>query len=205
MVRALLLIFDPASTWEKIETTKHSVTRVFFLYLLPVMLIGLAVEGWLLTRFGVERGGVLQRVMHVPQEVIIRYEVAQFALGLAICFVGAWLFRKIAESFHRRHTYSECFATLGYSLGPYFLLRMLDGWPLLNTWIPWAIGALLALSVLYSGIPRVMKPDPSNALGIYLLCSMLLLITTGLAHFVATLVLDEKILQSGIRMAATTL
>jgi hypothetical protein len=197
MVKALLLIFDPAATWEKIQTTEHSVSRVFFLYVLPTMVVAFAVEGWLLIQFGVERGGIIERVLPVTRELVLRYELVQFTLGLAICFVGAWLFRKIGESFHRRHSYTECFTTVGYSLGPYFLARMLDGWPALNTWIAWSVGALLALSVLYRGIPRLMKPDPSNALGLYLLCSLLFLFLIGLSHFVATLVLDEKILRAG--------
>jgi hypothetical protein len=202
MVRALLLIFDPTNTWEKIETTKHSIARVFFLYLLPVMLLSFAVEGWLIMQFGVERGRFVERHVRVPQEVIIRYELVQFVLSLAVCFLGAWFFKMIGQSFHRRHSYSECFAALGYSLGPYFLLRMLDGWPALNTWIPFAIGVLLALSVLYRGIPRLMKPDPSSALGIYLLCSMVLVVITALTHFIASLVLAEKILQTGIPLSS---
>jgi hypothetical protein len=201
MLKALLLIFDPANTWEKIDTAKPSVARVFFTYLLPIMLLACAVEGWLLHRFGVERGRIVERVVQLPQEVIVRYEVAQFVLGLVISFLGGWLFQKTGEGFHRRHSYSECFAALGYSLGPYFLIRMLDGWPALNTWIIWAIGVLPAMSVLYRGIPRLMKPDPSNALGLYLLCSLLVVIMTGLSHFLAVLVLEEKILQSGIKMA----
>ena len=56
------------------------------------------------------------------------------------------------------------------------------------------IGIFLALSFLYRGIPVVMQPDPSNALGLFLFCSILLLGATGLAHFVAVLVLDEKLL-----------
>lgn len=199
MVRALLLIFDPTNTWEKIETTKHSIARVFFLYLLPIMLIAFGLEGWLLTQFGVERGGFVERIVRQP-EVILRYELVQFILGLTMCFVGAWFFKMIGEGFHRRHSYTECFATLGYSLGPYFLTRILDGWPALNSWIPWTLGVLLALSVLYRGVPRLMKPDPSSALGVYLLCSMLLIILLGLAHFIATRVLDEKILQSGFNL-----
>ena len=200
MVRALLLIFDPANTWEKIETTKHSIARVFFLYLLPIMLLAFAVEGWLLMQFGVERGHVLEKIVRLRPEVILRYELVQLVLGLAMCFVGAWFFKMTGEGFHRRHSYGECFATLGYSLGPYFLTRMLDGWPPLNSWIPWTIGVLLALSVLYRGVPRLMKPDPSSALGVYLLCSMLLIILLGLAHFIATWVLAEKILQSGFNL-----
>ena len=200
MVRALLLIFDPANTWEKIETTKHSIARVFFLYLLPIMLFAFGLEGWLLMQFGVERGGVVERIVRQP-EVILRYELVQFTLGLTMCFVGAWFFKMTGEGFHRRHSYTECFATLGYSLGPYFLTRILDGWPALNSWIPWTLGVLLALSVLYRGVPRLMKPDPSSALGVYLLCSMLLIILLGLAHFIATRVLDEKILQSGFKLS----
>ena len=194
MIRALLLIFDPANTWEKIDTAKHSALRVFFMYVLPVMLLSFAVEGWLISRFGMEQGRLVQRIVPVEQDLIVRYALAQMAMGLLICFLGAWLFKKVGESFHRRHSYAECFSALGYSLGPYFLCRMLDGWPILNTWIAWAIGALLAVSVLYRGIPRIMRPDPSNALGLYLLCSLLLMAMTGLAHLLAVLVLREKIL-----------
>jgi len=201
MLRVLLLIFDPADSWEKIETAKPSVAHIFFTYLLPIMLLAFAVEGWLLTRLGANRGRVVERVTHVSKDVIIRYEVTQFVLGMIVIFLGAFLMRTLSEGFHRRHTYKECFSTLGYSLGPYFLCRMLDGIPALNTWIVWAIGALLAVSLFYRGLPRLMKPDPSNALGVCLICSILILVLTGLAHYVATLVLNERILRGGFSLA----
>jgi hypothetical protein len=197
MFRVLLLIFDPANSWERIETARPSVARVFLTYLLPIMLVSFAVEGWLISRLGTQGGNFARRLVRVSQELVVRYEIAQFALGLVICFVGAWLVQQLAQSFHRRHTYAECFAILGYSMGPYFLCRMLDGWPVLHTWLAWAIGAVLAMSLFYRGLPRVLKPDPSNALGIYLLCSMLILVLTALTHFLAIAILDEKIFRSG--------
>ncbi len=200
MLRALLLIFDPANSWEKIETAKPSMAHVFFAYVLPIMLVSLAVEAWLLMQLGTQRGRIVERIVHVSKDVIIRYEVTQFVLGIAVVFLGAFLMQRLSQGFHRRHPYPECFATLGYSLGPYFLCRMLDGWPVLNTWIVWAIGALLAVSLLYRGLPRLMKPDPSNALGVYLMCSILILVLTGVAHYFGTLVLDEKILRAGFSL-----
>jgi len=196
MLRALLLIFDPGNSWERIETAKPSVARVSFMYVLPILVVSLAAEGWLIARFGIQSGGVVRRSMLVSKEVLVRYEVAQFVLGLLICFGGAWLIQKLSESFHRKHPYRECFAILGYSLGPYFLCRILDGWPELNTWVAWAIGAVLALSLFYRGLPRVLRPDPSNALGVYLMSALIILVPPGLAHFVATLILDEKILHA---------
>ena len=38
-----------------------------------------------------------------------------------------------------------------------------------------------------------MKPDPSNALGLYILSSLLLILISGLAEFLSLLVLQEKI------------
>lgn len=202
MLRALLLIFDPTNSWGKIETAKPSVAHVFFTYILPIMLLSFALEAWLLSRFGIERGHLAHRLAPVSQEVIIRYEIAQLALGFVVCFLGAFLIQILSQSFHRRHTYADSFATLGYSLGPYFLSRILDGWPVINTWVAWAIGAVLALSLLYRGLPRVLKPDPSNALGVYLMCSMVILVLTAISHYFAALILNEKILRSGFSLPA---
>src|SRR5258705_1389168 len=140
MVTALLLIFDPDNTWSRIEATKRSVMRVLSMYLLPIMFLTCVVEGGLLLKLGVQAGHFSDRLKPVSQELVVRYEVAQLVLGLLVCFLGAWLLQKFGAGFHRTHPYSDCFAALGYSLGPYFLLRMLDGWPALNTWIVWGIG-----------------------------------------------------------------
>ena len=77
------------------------------------------------------------------------------------------------------------------------IVRILDGWPAINTWICWGIGIFISVTVLYRGLPRIMKPDLSSALGLCLLASVLLIVLTGLAHFLAVLVLDEKLLTSG--------
>ena len=200
MIRALMLIFDPAGTWDKIESSPRNVGRVFFLFLLPLMFLSGAAETWGLLRFGMQRstvGDLPVRTVKVSPELALRYEAAQLIFGLAIVFGGAVLYQKIGASFHRRHFYSETFATLAYSMGPLFLARILDGVPQLNTWVCWGIGITLSVAALYRGIPRIMKPDPSNALGLYLMCSFLLIVVSGLAHFFANLVLEQKILAGG--------
>jgi hypothetical protein len=129
----------------------------------------------------------------VSPELVTRYELVQFALGLVLVFGCALIFRIIGEGFHRRHTYTETFLTVAYSMSPIFLLRIFDALPALNTWVCWGVGIALAVAVLYRGIPRIMKPDPSNALGLYLMCSLLLVALTGLSHYFSVLVLNEKV------------
>ena len=194
MIKALLLIFDPDNTWVKIEQNPHSVLSVFFAYLLPLLLLGTAVETWGMMRLGYDKGRIVERRVQLEQDLAVRYGTAQVALGLLTALVGAWLFKKVTQGFHTRHSYKETFATIAYSLGPIYLARMFDGLPGVNTWICWGIGAILGVSILYRGIPRVLKPDPSNALGVYMACSFLFLALTGVAHYVAQLVLEEKIL-----------
>jgi hypothetical protein len=195
MIKALLLILDPENTWGKIEQSPHSVLSVFFTYLLPLLLLGTAVETWGMMKLGYDEGEIVQRHVKLDQDLAVRYAGAQIGLGLLTAFVGAALFKKVSQGFHRRHTYREAFATIGYSLGPIYLARMLDALPFFNTWMCWGLGALLSVSILYRGIPRMMRPDPSSALGLYLMCSFLLLVLTGIAHYVAQLVLQGKLLK----------
>ena len=192
-----MLIFDPAGAWEKIEAGPKNAVRVFVFFLLPLMLLSAAVETWGLLHFGLMRStfeDLPARQVRVSPQLALRYEAAQLALGLLIVFGGALLYRKIGEGFHRRHSYTETFITLAYSISPLFLFRIFDGLPQLNTWVCWGIGITFSIAVLYRGIPRIMKPDPSNALGLYLLCSLVLIVVSGLGHFFANLVLQEKIL-----------
>src|SRR3954468_24560116 len=198
MITALLLIFDPSGTWEKIGATpRQNVARIFFSYALPLLILSVAVESLGLTKLGMWEGEMAPRLVKPTQELVIRYQAAQLAMDLLILFVGAGLFQMMAQGFHRRHSYAESFATLAYSLGPLYLARLPDALPAVNTWICYGIGVLLSIAALYRGIPRVMKPDPSNALGLYLMTSLGLIVITGLAHFVAREVLEQNIFTHG--------
>ena len=202
MITALLLIFDASRTWEKIGSSPDQrVGRVFFAYLFPILLLSIVGESLGLLKFGMYEGEVMPRLVKPSQELVIRYQAVQTLLDLLIIFGGGLFLKKLGDSFHRKHSYAHCFATLGYSLGPLFLVRVLDGVPAINTWICYALGILLAVSALYRGIPYVMKPDPSNALGLYVMASFALIITTGLAHFLAVQVLEQKAFAHGFKLS----
>lgn len=193
MIRPFQLIFDTTATWEKIENDERNVPVLVVLVLLPILILSLGLEGFLMHKFGDEIGP-LDRLMKIDLDLIVRYEVTHFVLFLLVVFGGAWLVWKIAESFHSRHNYRACVTTLIYSLTPVFLVHILDGWPGFNTWICFGIGILLSVSLLYKGIPRTLRPEPSNALGMYLFLSVFLIMACGLAHYLGTLVLEERIL-----------
>jgi hypothetical protein len=194
MIRALLLIFDSSRTWEAIKNDRPTVARISFSFLLPLLLLTSVGEALGLMYLGVERGTVTDRVVKASETLALRYELTQAVLSLVIVYLGALSLKMIGASFHRTHSYTECLTTLAYSVSPLFLFRLLDGVPAINTWVCYGIGIFLTLSLFYRGIPFIMRPDPSNALGLFLFCSFLLLVATGLAHFVAAQVLDEKIL-----------
>ena len=202
MITALLLIFDGSRTWERIGASPDQrVGRVFLSYLFPVLLLSIAGESLGLLKFGMYEGEVMPRLVKPSQELVIRYQAVQTGLDLLIMFAGTLFLKKLGDGFHRKHSYAHCFATLGYSVGPLFLVRVFDGVPSVNTWICYGVGILLAVSTLYRGIPYVMKPDPSSALGIYVIASFALIITTGLAHFLAVQVLEQKAFTHGFKFS----
>lgn len=193
MIKALLLILDPTNTWDAIEQAERNLTKVLLQFVLPVLLITGAAEAYGLITFGHRKSAVVERIDKVSPAVTARYKAAQLGLDLFVLFGGAAALQRIGASFHRRHTFTECFITLAYSLSPVFLLRLLNMIPAINPWIGWGIGILLAVSVLYRGIPRIMKPDPSSALGLYMLSSLLLILISGLAEFLSLLVLHKQV------------
>src|SRR5688500_996286 len=117
MIKALLLLLDPENTWGKIEQNPHSVASVFLSYFLPLLLLGTAVEIWGMMKLGYDKGDIVERRVKLEQNLAIRYGSAEVGLGLLAAFTSALLFKKVSQGFHRRHSYRETFATVGYSVG----------------------------------------------------------------------------------------
>jgi hypothetical protein len=187
-----MLIFAGSRTWERIKEDQANVARVTASFLVPLLLLGYGAEVAGLVRFGAERGA-FGSVTPISTELALRYAGVHAGCLLLLLFVGAIALQKIGASFHRRHSYTECFTTLTYSLSPLILMRIPDAFPTVPTWACYGVGIFLALSHFYRGVPTILKPDPSNALGLFMVCAFLLMALTGLAHFLGTAVLHEQL------------
>ena len=187
-----MVILDPGGTWERIEQQQNGIARVFAISTLPLLLVVSAIEAYGLMTWG-RQHDMSGKAKTVGTDLLVRYEATQMVLAVVLLFFGAWLLKLIAEGFHRRHSYQQSFVTAAYAFGPLFLCRALNAIPGVNLWITWAIGILLVVAALYRGVPRIMRPDPSSALGLYMMASIVLVLIAGLANFVAIMVLDEKI------------
>jgi uncharacterized membrane protein YecN with MAPEG domain len=197
MIRVFQLFFSPIETWQRIDETPRGVGGIFALSVLPLMLLSTLAEGYGLTHWGVPRGE-LGRVTKVSLDLALHYGLTQLALGVVMLFFGALFIRWIGDGFHTRIPYTACFKATAYALTPVFLARFLDAVPAINTWVCWAIGAAGTVSVLYHGVGLVLKPDQTKGFGMYLLCAVFLVLMSGLAHFVALAVLQEKLKLPGI-------
>lgn len=185
MIKALMLIFNPAGTWERIALSRRRWWVILIIYLIPLWVITGAVDGWGLIHWGKPQGAVNQIKHYAPSSALV-FEVLQIILMLIIVFVGAKLIKAVAETFHARHTFNEAFTATAYGLGVWFAVRILDVFPGVTSWIywvVWGVGILLCIGTLYHGIPRVMQPDPPQAFGMYVASSVLLLFLTGLVRF----------------------
>ncbi len=191
MIRAILLIFDPAGTWEGIAKAKRGLGFDLFIYLLPVLALSVAGELWGKAHFGVMRE--YGEAAPISDRLLTTYGAVQFLTSLLVVLIVAVLVKSTAGTFQPRHTYGQGFKVVAYSFGPFFLLRMADAFPVVNPWLSFAVGIIFSQRALYSGIPRVVDPDPPNAFGLYLTSGLLLTMLAGLARFFTLLVLHEKI------------
>lgn len=192
MIKTFQLLYHPAVTWERIDKEQRSVAQIFVGFFLPWLLASTLFEGACLLAFG-DAVGPMDNVVRIGFWTMLRYEVVTILLYLTLLFGGALLLSSMGTSFHSRSTFQGCFTTLAYSLSPMFVVRFFDGCPAISTWLCYAVGILLSISYVYRGLPRTLRPEPSNALGMYIFIAVFLIIATGLSHYIGTLIIQDKI------------
>jgi hypothetical protein len=186
MLKAILLIFEPMATWDKILLARRGMVFILLFHLLPLLLLTSACEGYGLIHWGKYRGQMQEVAQLRPftRGEAVLFEASYLFLSLVVVFAGAKMVKSIGETFHGRHTYAQAFSAVAYGLSPLFLFRVLDAFPGVNPWITWSVGILLSIVALYHGVPRMMEPDPTHAFGLFLMSALLLVLISGLLRFV---------------------
>jgi len=191
MLNALLLIFAPARTWERIVDSGRGIFYILITYLLPIMLLTSLGEGFGLVHWGKWQGEPYHiRKLSVGESVI--FEAGQFLATLLIVVINAALAKSVGSTFHGRHTFTQGFTAVSYGLAPLFLCRLLNAFSDVNPWLSWSIGILLSIALLYHGVPLSMDPDPAHAFGLYTITSLMVLMTTGMLQLMTAFYLHGK-------------
>jgi hypothetical protein len=191
MFRAFFLIFKPLRAWERIYQAQRGILFIFFVHLLPLLVLVSAAEGFGLVHFGKWRGAI-PRLQQFPVGEAVIFEAAQVLIGIVLVLTGTLLVKALGETFHGRHTCTQAFTVVAFGLSPLFLMRLLDTFSGISPWVSWAVGILFSASVLYHGVPRIMDPDPPHAFGLFLMTTILLTLTSGLARLLTTFYLQGK-------------
>lgn len=196
MINAILLLVNPGPTWKRLASANRSPVLVILFSLLPLLLITCGVEVWSLAAFGTHDGST-QRAQKVSLDLALRYGTTHVVLALGFTFLASYMVHSIVGGIHTRHNYSQCLNIIAYSLGPAYLLRFADAWDFLNTWVVLGAAVFVIFSVLYSGVPQMIKPDPAKAFGLYLTLAVIVAVCHGATHLFAVLVLKERLFKGG--------
>ena len=191
MIKTILLIIAPIRTWDGILLARRSIGFILRTFLLPLMLLSCAVEGFGLVRWGKWQGEVPHMVHFTPGQAVM-FEALQFIVLFILVVLNAGLLKSSSGTFHGRQTFEQGFRAIAYGMGPFFLLRCLNAFSDVSPWVSWVLGILLTLSVLYHGVPKIMDPDPAHAFGLYVVTCLLLLFTTGLLQLITSLCLKGE-------------
>jgi hypothetical protein len=185
MIKALLLILAPAGTWERIARSRRSIPFIFFIYLVPTMVLSLLIE--LAGRKYLAPKFAAQGVKVIPHDAALQYGALEFGTGLLAALLSVPLIKLCSETFHNRTTYTQCFAVVAYGLGPFYLFHIFDAIPVLSPWITIAAGIFFSVATLYHAIPLVLKPDPPHAFGLFLMSAFVLTMLNLIARIATML------------------
>jgi len=190
ILKPFLLVFAPTPSWEREFRAQRGVAFNLFLFLLPLLVISSILEAHRLVQWGILREFAHRKSFSLNEAIL--FEAINFLLSLLVVIVSAQMIKAVGETFHGRHTFTQAFATVTFALSPFFLMRLIDGFKDVPPWLSWGIGILIAMRVLYSGVPRMMQPDPAHAFGLFIMSCFLILLTTGLAELLTSCYLLGK-------------
>jgi hypothetical protein len=190
MGQALILILEGGQAWDRIALRTQSFLQVLLLRLFPMLVITAVLEGLGLRRWGKWRPE-LRSNHHFSDSQIIGYEVTQLLFYLALILFCTRVVLKLGHTFTVREPFSptRALTAVVYGFSPLFLLRLLDPFPAMNPYVTWGIGITLVFWVLYEGLPRLLQPDPSHAMGLYLSCGIVFLLSSLLVRILTALFL----------------
>jgi hypothetical protein len=94
--------------------------------------------------------------------------------------------KSYSSTFHRRSTLRQSFTAIAFGMSPMLTLRLGDLIVGLYPWVPWAVGMILTIAVLYLGLPCLLRPDPPHAFGLYVMTTMTLTVMFGLWRLIMT-------------------
>ena len=195
MIKAILLIFAPGSTWMRISEAKRGVLTVLLLNPVPLILLACVAEAYGLLKLGLFEGEFARsKPIPVAWPLVFKYEQVRLACDFATLFLGAQIFYWLDHSLNSRARYQLAFTVMAYSMGPMFLMRALDGLPWLNSWVCWGVGVVLAMHLLYHGVALVVQPDQTKGFGLFLVSSLVLALLTLTAQIVSLFVLHGRVL-----------
>jgi hypothetical protein len=192
MLKVFFLIFDPGHTWERVAQKKRGIFFILLTYLIPMILLVTALEGWSIHTYG-KWQPKFDRYKQFTDPEIKAFESTQAVALLAMVVIAALLLHVAGNTFHGKRDYRQAFAVVAYGFSPVLLARLLDAAPHMNPWSSWALGIGLMIWILYQGIPRVIQPDPTHTFGIYLSAIFIMVLTSGVARVLATMFLQGEV------------
>jgi hypothetical protein len=168
VLKDFLLIVRPDETWNRIVAAQRGVVFVWLIYLLPMLLLASVVEGHALMLIGRHQSAA-GLTNQFPAARVYGFEVVQSLVLILLLLVAASFIQAFGNACHRRNHFTQSLLVLFHALGPLLLVQCLNGIPSLHVfWVSSLFGVALAISALYYGLPRIMQPDPSSALGLFL-------------------------------------
>jgi hypothetical protein len=192
MIKALLLIFEGGTAWDRVVLARRGFLFVFLVHLLPMLLIVAVVEGFGLTHWGKWRPAFKDYNVFTLKHTI-GYEAAQTVFTLLAVLASARMVEIMGKTFHGRNNYTQGFTAVVFGLSPMFLFRLLDIAPTMNPYASWLLGICISIWILYQGLPRVMMPDPTHAFGLYLSTALVLFLATGMVRVLTALYLTGNV------------
>ncbi|HSY20439.1 MAG TPA: YIP1 family protein [Candidatus Acidoferrales bacterium] len=181
--QTIFLVVTSESRWNGIVQSERTCGRTAGIFFVPMLLTLAGLEGLGLKKW-VRWHDVAGLARPLTDNEAAGFEAVRCLMIVLAMLACAQLLKVFSGTFRNRNTHAQALTLVIYSFAPICLMRSLLVFYPFNDWVLWGIGVVLALKVLYHGLPRILEPDPPQALGLFFLGAFSLCLVTLLERFI---------------------
>lgn len=166
-----MLLINSQATWGRIAARRRGWMFSAVVYLFPVLIFSGLIEAIGLFHYGqgqIARGLNMERY---SAERLAVFEVVQAGGFLGLIFIAAVCMKSFGNACHNRNRLHQGLLVMVHAIGPLILLQAGNGIPGMSVWITWVPGVIMVMVSLYYGVPRILRPDPPSAMGLFVATS----------------------------------
>jgi hypothetical protein len=183
MLNAVLVVIRPEIGWARVARREENFLVVALIEWMLLALVTMGFESWGMIELGAGKNSI-GGAYNLSLVRILNYQIVYLLLfSLFVCVASVLIYFSVKKDIIQCGFYYLA-GVVVYLSSPVLVMKILDAFPGVNTWVCFMMAMVLIVVSTYAAIPKILFPNVSDGFSIFILISLILCGMLFCCHFI---------------------